>query len=84
MKKLKISLRLWIAAASVTGFLSGWILFAQAGKPVNSNPAPPLSEQAPLPTLAPLPSLNGPGSGLQPLQPLQDFRALPRLRTGGS
>ena len=75
MKKLKTSLRLWIAAASVTGFLSGWVLFAQAGKLANYNSTPPPSVQTPLPTLAPLPALNGFGAGLQ---------ALPRLRTGGS
>ncbi len=95
MKGFKLLLRIWIAIASVLGFLGGWSLLAHANKPAplisSSNTAASSSQLAPLPTLAPLPSFNSSGAsnnGLQSFQvqpqvqaPVQSFS---RMRTSGS
>jgi hypothetical protein len=87
MKSLKSGLRIWIASASLVGFLGGWGLLAHAAKPVpfeNANP-PAITAPAPPPTLQPLPPLNSPSINLQPLPPLpRAQRAQPFLRTMGS
>ncbi len=82
MKWLRTSLRLLVAAGSISGFLGGWVLFAHAGKPV----AP---DAAPAPAIAPAPSFapsNAPSFRLQPSQslPPSNFSMGPRLRTRGS
>jgi hypothetical protein len=89
MKSLKKFIRIWIAGASLVGFMGGWLLLAHAGKPA------PLQSQTPnsvttLPTLAPLPSLDSqsfssPSFGFQSLlAPQVSSRGFPRLRTSGS
>ncbi|MEJ2263529.1 MAG: hypothetical protein P8X95_08785 [Anaerolineales bacterium] len=87
MKSLKSGLRIWIASASLIGFLGSWGLLAHAAKPVpfeNANP-PAITAPAPPPTLQPLPSLNSPSINLQPLPPLpRTQRSQPFLRTMGS
>lgn len=86
MKSLKWILRIWIAIASVIGFLGGWATLAHAGKP-----APATSSQSSiniptqLPTLAPLPNFDNGPVQLQPpaqSQPFQSF--MPSFRTRGS
>jgi hypothetical protein len=90
MKSLKKAIRIWIATASLAGFMGGWLLLAHAGKPA------PLQTQTstsltPIPTLPPLSSLND-GSfnsssfGFQslPSAPQVSSRGFPRLRTSGS
>ncbi len=85
MKSLKSSLRIWIAATSLVGFLGGWGLLAHAAKPVPFENPPGITAPAPLPTLEPLPPLNGSSINLQPLPPLPSSQgAQPFLRTKGS
>jgi hypothetical protein len=86
MKTMKNVLRLWIAGASMAGFVGGWALLAHSPKPaplINATPA-----VATLPPLQPVPSINGGGGGQLPFfsQPsVSQPRAFaPRLRTGGS
>lgn len=86
MKKLLKYLRAIIAAGSIVGFLSGWGLLAHAGKPA-PNPAPlPIIAPAPSINLEPLPPLGNAPSNLQPLPSLPPMSSMPRLRlrTGGS
>lgn len=92
MKSIKNGLRIWIAGASVASFLGGWSLLAHAPKPaplVTKNQQPSVSEPAltPLPTLQPLPQINGStqAQNLQPLQTMpQTSNFFPRMRTSGS
>jgi hypothetical protein len=85
MKSLKQSLRIWIAAASLIGFLGGWGLLAHSAKPVPFEQPSAVTAPSPLPTLEPLPSLNGSPVNLQPLPPLpRTQRSSPFLRTMGS
>ena len=97
MKTTKNGLRIMIASASVVSFMGGWSLLAHAPKPaplVTSSQQPSISAPAlaPLPTLQPLPQLNGSGSSgstqVQTLQPLQTMPQtqsfFPRMRTSGS
>jgi len=98
MKMIKLALRLWIALTSVASFLVGWAMLAHAPKPV---PAKTLSAPAqsvvltPLPTLAPLPSVNfsGASSGgsflvpqvnIQAPPPAPMFSQAPVFSSGGS
>lgn len=72
MKTYKLSLRIWIAFASVFGFFGGWALFAHSGKPAPfltsssaSNMVQPVNTATTVqaatnfvvPTLPPLPTL---------------------------
>ena len=88
MKPMKLALRIWIAITAVLGFLGGWATLAHAGKPAPLSQLPALQSIEPLPTLAPIPSLNNPvdTSSLQslPAMPQIQLRSMPRLRTGGS
>jgi hypothetical protein len=85
MKSMKYGIRFWIATTSVVGFLGGWGLLAHAEKPVPFESPPAVTAPAPLPTLEPLPPLNGPSINLQPLPPLpRTQRSRSILRTGGS
>jgi hypothetical protein len=88
MKSIKHGLRYWIATASVVGFLGSWGFLAHAQKPVPfvvNQSQPAATSPAPLPTLEPLPPLNGSNINLQPVQPLPRARRVsPFLRTGGS
>jgi hypothetical protein len=88
MKNIKTGLRIWIAAASTIGFLGGWAMLAHSGKPVNpttQSQQPVVVQQAPIPTLPPIPSLGDPNSGLQPLPSIpQTSFSFPSFRTGGS
>jgi hypothetical protein len=95
MKLWKYGFRIWIAVASVLGFLGGWSFLAHAEKPApltsnsnNQDNPPVLVDPTPLPTLAPLPSFdNSPSINLQPI-PMQQQpsfqRMAPRMRSGGS
>ena len=85
MKRYKLGLRLWIALSSVVGFFGGWALLAHSPKPAPPEPQSAQVELAPLPTLAPIPSLNDPNRNFQQLPDLpQVSMSIPRLRTGGS
>ncbi len=88
MQLIKNVIRIWIASASVAGFVGGWAILAHAGKPAPLASGSPAAVQlSPLPTLAPLPPLEGFGSNLQPLPSMPQTRAMlgfPRLRTSGS
>jgi hypothetical protein len=88
MKPLKSLIRVWIASASVAGFVGGWAFLAHAGKPAPLTSASPAAMQlSPLPTLKPLPPLEGFASNLQslPLMPqTRSGRSFPLLRTSGS
>ncbi len=83
MKSFLNSLRIFIAAGSLAGFVGGWVLLAHAGKPVDADAPAPAAQVAP----APLPSqgFRTPRQ-LQPLPSLSqpNFGFTPRLRTGGS
>lgn len=99
----KLFLRFWIGLTSIGAFIASWIVLGHTGKPVAANaigaavsgtPAQDASQStqqlAPLPTLAPLPSLDG-GSTQTQLQPLpqqqfsqSQFNFTPRFRTRGS
>ncbi len=88
MKIVKNLIRVWITSASVAGFVGGWAFFAHAGKPAPLMGGSPTQAQlGPLPTLEPLPPLDGFSTNLQPLFSLPQTRAMsifPRLRTSGS
>ncbi len=85
MRTTRLGFRIWLAMASVTGFLGGWILLAHSPKPAQPAPRAPLVEITPLPTLEPLPSPRGGTRGLRRLPSFPQVGAsLPRLRTGGS
>lgn len=106
MKPLKLGLRVWIAITSVFSFLGGWALFSHSGKPAALFPTAGSSVQAapqvqpsgvqPLPTLAPIPSLDSLIQGsqsavnnnaLQPLPSIQQSAPqnfFPRMITRGS
>ena len=99
MKIYKYGLRLWITVTSILTFILGWILLAHAPKPVQASSASTESDAvAPLPTLQPLPPLNGntfnsdDGSNFQfqnqqPFfnnQAARSFRQKPFFSTGGS
>ncbi len=60
MKIMKLALRFWIALTSVISFLVGWAMLAHAPKPVQAKTLQPETslQVTPLPTLAPLPSLD--------------------------
>ncbi len=83
MKSFLNSLRIFIAAGSVAGFVGGWALLAHAGKPVDAAAPAPVIQSAPV--LQPSQNFTAP----QRLQPLPsftqpNFSVAPRLRTGGS
>lgn len=111
MKPLKTGMRIWIAITSLVSFLGGWILFSHAGKPAplfNSSAQPTTDTSGdttsnptsivvqPLPTLAPITSLdeltntNTSSAAALNVQPLPSISAsssaLPtgRMRTRGS
>jgi hypothetical protein len=88
MKLVKNFMRVWIASASVAGFVGGWAFLAHAGKPAPlTGTQPVVTQLSPLPTLEPLPPLEGFGSNLQPLPSMPQTRTMlgfPRLRTSGS
>ncbi len=83
MKSFLTSLRVFIAAGSLAGFVGGWVLLAHAGKPVDAAAPAPAMQVAPSPFGQQ--NFNTPGQ-LQPLPSLSQpsFRIAPRLRTGGS
>ena len=107
MKPLKLALRIWITVGSVLSFLLGWALLSHAPKPASvfslfsspatsSGAADPTSLN-PLPTLAPIPSLdslisNPAAANSTNLQPLPSFsnnvnttsNFAPRFRSCGS
>ena len=106
MKWFKGFVKFWIAAGSLVAFSGGWILFGHSGKPVApagsildqsgssssaaSSSTVDSSGLAPLPTLEPLPSINGSVQSapaqVQPFQqlPSSNFSFAPRLRSRGS
>jgi len=98
MKMMKVALRFWIALTSIASFLVGWAMLAHAPKPVQ---AKTLTAQAqsvvltPLPTLAPLPSVNFSGASngggfllpqvnIQAPPPAPMFSQAPVFSSGGS
>jgi len=83
MKKLKNFLRVWIAGASVAGFIFGWATFAHANKPVA---LAFLQNQTTTQTASAGSTLTSTQASNQTLQSLPQtrFSASPRLRTGGS
>ena len=101
MKPLKLALRIWFTITSVLSFLIGWALLSHAPKPASIFSTQPTSSSIsepmtvdPLPTLAPIPSLDNiltnPNTTVN-LQPLPSFNnnaaynnILPRFRTRGS
>jgi hypothetical protein len=103
MKPLKLALRIWITITSVLSFLVGWALLSHAPKPASifssqNSPSSSASDPItvdPLPTLAPVPSLDSlitnPDTAVN-LQPLPSFsnnnavtnNFVPRMRTRGS
>jgi hypothetical protein len=106
MKPLKLALRIWITITSVLSFLAGWALLSHAPKPASifslfSSPQTTTSSSAsdpitvqPLPTLAPVPSLDSmitnPNTTVN-LQPLPSFNNnstvnnfVPQFRSRGS
>ena len=102
MKPLKLALRIWITITSVLSFLVGWALLSHAPKPASifssqtttsSSVSGPAAVD-PLPTLAPIPSLDSiisnPSSSVN-LQPLPSFtnnattnNFVPQFRSRGS
>jgi hypothetical protein len=101
MKPLKLALRIWITITSLLSFLVGWALLSHAPKPASifssqtnlSSVSSPAAVD-PLPTLAPIPSLDSiltnPNTTVN-LQPLPSFtnntsnnNFLPSFRTRGS
>jgi hypothetical protein len=85
MKIFQKSLRVWIATASVAGFFGGWALLAHAPKPAPVTQSSAQVELTPVPTLAPIPSLNGRIQNFQQFSVAPRTRqTLPRFRTGGS
>ncbi len=89
-KHFKALLRLWFTTSSVIGFFTGWALLAHSGKPIavsadQSAAALAATPFPPLPTLAPVPGMNDPNAGLQPLPVIPRSKVTdPRLGTGGS
>ena len=104
MKPLKLALRIWITITSLLSFLAGWALLSHAPKPASifssqtttsSSSAPDPINVVPLPTLAPIPSLDSiitnPDTAVN-LQPLPSFSSnntvsnnfVPTFRTRGS
>lgn len=87
--RFKWFIRLWLGVASLAAFISGWLFLGHSGKPVDAAGAGANAAQpqiAPLPTLAPLPSINSrSGSAMQPFTqlPVQQF-ARPVFRSRGS
>ncbi len=80
MRSFLNTLRVFIAAGSVAGFVGGWALLAHSGKPVDAAAPAPAVQEAP----QPLPAFRTPRQ-LQPLPSLsQPNFVVPRLRTGGS
>jgi|WetSurMetagenome_2_1015567.scaffolds.fasta_scaffold1306639_2 hypothetical protein len=85
MKIFQKSLRVWIATASVAGFFGGWVLLAHAPKPGPVAQDASQIELAPVPTLAPIPSIQGQNRNFQQFSVAPQTRqTLPRFRTGGS
>jgi hypothetical protein len=88
MKIFQKSLRVWIATASLAGFFGGWVLLAHAPKPAQINQSIAPADLSPVPTLAPIPSLNGRIRNFQQFSVAPSTRSnnnfIPRLRTGGS
>ncbi len=92
MKRIKLSLHIWIALTSIFSFLGGWAIFSHSAKPAAVLPG--LTASAPAQqTLAPIPSLDSlmaasskNQAGLQPLPSLSlsAQSSLPVLRTRGS
>lgn len=97
MKIMKIALRFWIALTSVFTFLVGWAFLAHSAKPVQAKTLPASSDfvVTPLPTLAPLPSLDFSGNSqsgnfqmppitIQQPPPPSMFSQAPIFSSGGS
>ena len=88
MKIYKKGIRLWITVTSLLSFLVGWVMLAHAPKPVQAG-ASQGSTIAPMPTLAPLPSLSDDENSFQNpsvlmTQPRGFARQSPFFTTGGS
>ncbi len=77
------NLEMMIAAASLVGFLGGWILLGHAPKPGTAVQTTPITTSAASNGTALRPSQLPASSGLFQL-PGQSSAATPRLRTGGS
>lgn len=97
MRIMKVALRFWIALTSVFSFLVGWAMLAHSPKPVQAKSLVTSASSAvitPLPTLAPLPSLefsgNSSSNGSQVPQvniqqpPSPMFSQAPIFSSGGS
>ncbi len=97
MRLMKFVLRFWIALTSVFSFLVGWALLAHSPKPVQAKTLTAPSSAivvTPLPTLAPLPSLEFSGTtgssilmpqiNIQQSQPAPVFSQAPLFSSGGS
>ncbi len=78
MKKIKVLLRYWIAAATVAGFLFGWITFAHSAKTVS------ISGQTSQSTSSSTTSLTAANAQTIVSLPQSQSAFQPRLRTGGS
>ncbi len=89
MKVYKLSLRIWIALASVFGFFGGWALFAHSGKPVsfltsssaatvvqpaNTATIDPGANNTLVPTLPPLPTLQNSTNNPTAVNPVQPLQ----------
>jgi hypothetical protein len=85
MKIFQKSLRVWIATASVAGFFGGWVLLSHAPKPAPVIQSSSQVELSPVPTLAPIPSIQTQNRNFQQFSVAPQTRqTLPRFRTGGS
>jgi hypothetical protein len=84
MKFLKTSFRIGIALSSVAGFMGGWALLAHAPKPTPLVQQQSVVEEAPLPTLAPIPPFGRQTRNRQTFSSVPQSGFRPRLRTGGS
>jgi hypothetical protein len=85
-KFFKWILRGWIGLASVGAFATGMVAFSHSAKPVAAVNTNSIEGQfAPIPTLAPLPSIDSSNTSVQPLQ-VQQVQPLfrPSFRTRGS
>jgi hypothetical protein len=89
MKIFKASLRVWVAISSIFGFVVGWSLLAHSPAPAKASQPAPQVDLGPIPTLAPLTSLNSSTQSQSGFQ-VQQFNTIPntrsgfRLRTGAS
>ena len=79
MKKMKSFLRVWIAGASVAGFIFGWATFAHSNKPI----VLAFLQNQTTTNTTPASSVQTSNQVFQAVQ-LPNRSISPRLRTGGS